>query len=90
MTEQDWNFAEGHYLSYILAAATGAGEPLFVVLNAAEEPIEFTFPRWSNVQGWVTVLDTASYPQAPEPSPQSVGSRLSSAAISVMAFAGLP
>jgi glycogen operon protein len=90
MTEQDWTFAEGRYLSYVLAPAHKGGEPLLVVFNAADQPIEFTLPQWPNVGRWVTVLDTSCYPQAPEPSGKSSSSKLSSPALAVLAFAGRP
>ena len=37
MTEQDWNFAEGRFLSYVLAPVEGFAGALFIVLNAAAE-----------------------------------------------------
>ena len=34
MTEDDWNFPEGRFLAYVLAALEDGGEPLFIVFNA--------------------------------------------------------
>ena len=44
MTEQDWNFPEGRFS--VLCARSGASKasPLYIVLNAAPQPIEFTLP----------------------------------------------
>ena len=90
MMEQDWNFAEGRYLSYVLAPVHEGGEPLFIVLNATDQPIEFKLPPWPNSGHWITVLDTSSYPQTPDPSARTSGSTLSSPTLSVLAFAGQP
>ena len=59
MKEEDWNFPEGRFLAYVLAAAGEDGEPLFVVFNAAADGIEVTLPAWLNVTRWSRVLDTA-------------------------------
>ena len=37
MTEEDWNFPEGRFLAYVLAATEPNGEPLFLVFNGAPE-----------------------------------------------------
>jgi glycogen operon protein len=58
MAEADWNFPAGRFLAYVLAAPDETGTPLFMVLNAAEEEIEFTFPEWPNVQSWTLVFET--------------------------------
>ena len=44
MTEQDWNFPEGRFLSYLLGSPEQGEPPLYIVLNAAPETIEFTLP----------------------------------------------
>ena len=44
MTEQDWNFPEGRFLSYVLGPIEPGAPSLYIVLNAAPEAIEFTFP----------------------------------------------
>ena len=90
MKEEDWNFTDGRYLSYVLAAMTDGGEPLFIALNASDQAIELTMPQWPRVGNWTAVLDTAAYPQAPDPSARPSGTKLSSQAQSVLAFAGLP
>ena len=37
MSEQDWNFPDGRFLSYVLAPAKAiSGAPLYIVLNGAE------------------------------------------------------
>jgi isoamylase len=41
-----------------LAASEETSSPLFIVLNAAHEEIEFTFPEWPNVQSWALALET--------------------------------
>src|SRR5260370_18831022 len=44
MTEQDWNFPEGRFLSYLVAPLEPADAALYIVLNAAMATIEFTLP----------------------------------------------
>jgi isoamylase len=90
MTSEDWNFAEGRYLSYILAPGSMGEEPLFLVLNASDQMIEFQLPLWPNTGRWITVFDTSAYPQVPDPSEKTIGSTHSSPALSVLAFAGNP
>jgi glycogen operon protein len=58
MAEADWNFAEGRFLSFVLAKPAQGGEPLYVVFNAAQQPVEFTLPEWPDVKSWNVVLDT--------------------------------
>ena len=60
-----------------------------VVLNASDQLIEFELPKWPDTGHWSAVLDTSSHPQAPDPSDKSIGSKLSSPAQSVLAFAGV-
>src|SRR5215510_2809572 len=60
MTEADWNFPEGRFLSYVLGAVQAGQSPLFVVLNAAVQEIEFTFPKLPEYSRWLAVLDTVN------------------------------
>ena len=50
MTEQDWNFPDGRFLSYVLGPLARARSPLYVVLNAAPDTIEFKLPMLPRVQ----------------------------------------
>jgi glycogen operon protein len=85
MTEADWNFAEGRFLAYILAA-TGDGQPLFVVLNAAQQPVELSLPEWPNTKGWSQVLDTGE--NGERHGDGAPGGKLCIKPFSVLAFAG--
>ncbi|ETR78713.1 glycogen debranching protein [Afipia sp. P52-10] len=60
MTEADWNFPEGRFLSYALGPLDPVGATLFIVLNAAPEPIDFTLPKFDNCPTWTLRLDTTS------------------------------
>src|SRR5262249_61037709 len=51
MTENDWKFPEARFLAYVLDGIRG-GMPLYIVLNAAPEPIPFKVPAWSGCPGW--------------------------------------
>jgi glycogen operon protein len=86
MQEPDWNFPEGRFLSYVLGASDPDQQPLFVVLNAAPETIEFTFPTLPELSRWTRLLDTTKETQ--EQTDFSAGSKLNAPANSVLAFAG--
>ncbi|MDQ8727702.1 glycogen debranching protein GlgX [Bradyrhizobium sp. LHD-71] len=58
MTETDWNFPEGRFLSYALGAV-GEAPALFVTLNAAPERIEFSLPKLPGYASWKLLLNTA-------------------------------
>ena len=60
--------------------------PLYIVLNAALETIEFTLPTLSPYSRWTVVLDTAQEPRLGEE--LASGSRLQARARSVLAFSG--
>ena len=86
MTEQDWNFPEGRFLSYALGPVHKGDAPLYIVLNAAPEAIEFTLPALPGCSRWTLVLETA-----PEPRPGAKftsGSKLHAPPRSVLAFSG--
>jgi glycogen operon protein len=59
MTEKDWNFPEGRFLAYLLAAIKARTPILYVALNASAEGIEFILPSLPSVARWKAVLDTA-------------------------------
>lgn len=59
MTEQDWNFPEGRFLSYLLAPVQHGEATLYIVLNAAMATIGFTLPDLSEYRRWTALLDTA-------------------------------
>jgi len=88
MTDEDWNFPEGRFLSYVLGTMTQDGAPLFVVLNAADHDIGFVLPKLPDIAGWQRVLDTTELKQdaaAFEP-----GAEVQAPARCVLAFAGAP
>ena len=86
MTEQDWNFPEGRFLSYVLGPMEENDPPLFVVLNAAPEAIQFTLPKLPEYKEWTCLLDTTKLQQE-SPSYHS-GTTEEAPARSVLAFAG--
>lgn len=88
MTEQDWNFPEGRFLSYALGPAEPDQPTLFIVLNAAAEAIEFTLPTFDGVARWNLELDTALSPPGGEVFPAAA--KLQAAARSVLVFASAP
>jgi glycogen operon protein len=86
MNEADWNFAEGRFLSYVLAAADDRGKPLYIVLNAAQQPVEFTLPEWLAVKHWANVIDTGENGDSAGNGPP--GTKLSARRLMVLVFAG--
>jgi glycogen operon protein len=87
MEEADWNFPDGRYLSYVLAAPREGREPLFIVLNGADQAVNITFPQWPGVAHWDCLVDTASDQLAGRHAP---GATWSAQARCVLAFAGQP
>ncbi len=63
MTDDDWKFPEGRFLSYILGAVDSIS-PLFIVLNAAPDAVTFTLPELENYTRWEQVLDTTADTQS--------------------------
>ena len=64
MTERDWNFPNGRFLSYVLGPDARGQPPLFLVLNAAPEAIAFTLPAVPECSHWTSALDTAAVAKA--------------------------
>ncbi len=85
MTGHDWNYPEGRFLSYVLGPVDKSGEPIFVVLNAAPEAIEFTLPKLPEYRNWTQVLNTTDAKSAGR---FAAGKTLQAAPRSVLAFAG--
>ncbi|HEU5019468.1 MAG TPA: glycogen debranching protein GlgX [Pseudolabrys sp.] len=88
MEEADWNFPDGHFLSYVLAAAEESREPLLIVLNGADEEVEIKFPQWPGVLRWLCLFNTANS-EVPSAS-NAPGSPWTAEPRSVLAFAGHP
>jgi glycogen operon protein len=86
MTEQDWNFPQGRFLSYVLGAMGQDGPPLYIVLNAAPEAIEFTLPAVTQCKHWIVLVETAPTPRLEKEF--ASGSTLQASPRSVLAFAG--
>jgi glycogen operon protein len=86
MTEHDWNFPNGRFLSYVLRPSGGEERPLYIVLNAAPEPIAFALPTVPECTHWVEALNTAAAPQKPHALP--AGARLAVSGNSVLVFSG--
>lgn len=86
MTDADWNFPEGRFLSYVLAPLQDDKPALYVVLNAAPAPIDFTLPRLDDYKDWALVLHTTEKnPVKPANAPAT---RIAAPPRSVIAFAG--
>ena len=60
MEEQDWNFPDGRFLSFVLAGQNGGEAPLYVVLNGADEEMEITLPEWPEIGRWMMLFDTGN------------------------------
>ncbi len=86
MTEQDWNFPNGRFLSYVLGPCRGEQRPLYIVLNAAPEPIGFALPSVPECTHWAEVLNTAVVSQNRRP--LRAGTRLTVPGGAVLVFTG--
>ena len=86
MTEEDWNFPEGRFLSYVLGPTEHGQQPIFIVLNAAPEAIEFTLPKMPEYKSWQQLLNTADVKQ--EVADFASGSETTAPPRSVLVFAG--
>jgi glycogen operon protein len=86
MTAADWEFPGAQFLSYLLGAPEGGGPPLYIVLNAASEPVAFKLPTPPRYSRWTRLLDTASKEQDRCEFPS--GTALRASARSVLVFAG--
>ncbi len=87
MSDDDWNFPGGRFLSYVLAGRDDAARPLFIVLNAAHEEIEFTFPEWPNAGSWSLVLETSEHPSGTDGHPTGTSR---APRLSVLVYEGRP
>jgi isoamylase len=85
MTEPDWNFPEGRFLSYALGPLEPGRPPLYVVLNAAPEAIDFILPSVRDGRRWKALLNTAAVADKQE---LAGGTRLQAPARSVLVFSG--
>ena len=93
MTEQDWNFPEGRFLSYLLAPIEQGQAALFIVINAAMQTIEFTFPDAGKHSRWTTLLDTGRTDDLRQKDLRqefAAGARLQALPRSTLAFSGTP
>ena len=86
MTEADWNFPEGRFLSYVLGPPTRGKAPLYIVLNAAPQGIDFMLPKVPDAQRWRALLNTAVV--APDTQERASGAKLQAPARSVLVFSG--
>ena len=66
MTETDWNFPEGRFLSYAIAPLQPNQSPLYIVMNSTAQVIEFTLPRFPEYGHWLAVWNSAAKVEAGE------------------------
>jgi glycogen operon protein len=86
MTEADWNFAEARFLAYMLGPLDERGAPLFIVLNAAANPVSFVLPSWPKCRAWTLLIDTSG--AAPEPREAMPESSAEAPSRTVLVFGG--
>jgi glycogen operon protein len=86
MTEHDWNFPEGRFLSYVLGPVQAGQAPIYIVLNGATETIEITVPTLPEYNRWTLLLNTA--PQAETGQEFPSGSKSHAGGRSVSVFSG--
>jgi glycogen operon protein len=88
MTQADWGFPDGHFLSYLLAPPEPEEPTLFIVLNAASIPVTFVLPKPREVAGWQAILDTAE----PEATARqlSPGAKMEAPDHAILVYASVP
>jgi glycogen operon protein len=89
MNEEDWSFAEGRFLSYVLAGDQQHA-PLFIVINAAENGVNLVMPSWNGIGNWSRLLDTSNDEPFRPSEDINPGSDLIAPPVSVLVFAGKP
>jgi glycogen operon protein len=87
MQEEDWNFPQGHFLAYLLGPQECGPPPLFIVLNAATDVIDFKLPVLAGNRHWDPLLDTTHPSGVPSRKHERV---MRAPPRSVLAFAGVP
>jgi isoamylase len=86
MTEADWNFPEGRFLSYVLARPRRGDGALYIVLNGATEAIEFVLPGLAEYPRWKLLLETAPKARLGEEFPASA--KMQAPPRSLLVFSG--
>jgi len=86
MTERDWNFPEGRFISYVLDPLEPGEPAIFIVLNAAQDTIEITLPSLPEFNQWTVVLETAG--EARTGKRLTSGEKFSAPPRSVLALSG--
>jgi glycogen operon protein len=86
MTQQDWAFPDGRFLSYVLSPADPAASPIFIVLNSAIEEIGFMLPKIPEYPIWRQLFDTTADTVQVAPLPS--GSPTIAPPCCVLAYAG--
>jgi isoamylase len=87
MTDVDWQFPKARYLSYVLGPPGEHGAPLFIVLNAAEQPIDFILPACPRCSRWMFFLATVAT-KKPAGAEYRVGAHCEAPPRSVLVFEG--
>jgi glycogen operon protein len=88
MTDRDWSFPEARYLSYVLGPPGESGGPIFIVLNAAEQAIDFVLPEWDGCSRWSCMLATVPLSKKATASDHRVGSHCEAPPRCVLVFEG--
>jgi glycogen operon protein len=88
MTERDWQFPDGRFLAYVLGPTESDKPALYIVLNAAPEPIRFVFPSLPTAARWRPVLDTTAEIGGTEAF--AAGTKREAPARAVLAFSSVP
>ncbi len=87
MTETDWKFPDGRFVSYVLGAVDSHA-PLYIVLNAASEAISFALPTLDGYTQWEQVLDTTNDDQSSRRFARTTV--MEAPPHAVLAYAGMP
>ena len=87
MRPEDWSFSEARFLAYVLAGVGERGVPLFTVMNAGGDAIEFVFPEFMDLESWSGILTTVPG-ENPEGQIFQVGAKHQAPGRSISVFEG--
>jgi glycogen operon protein len=87
MSDADWNYPEGRFLSYVLGSVAGA-PALYIALNAASQAIELNLPKLPGYSSWKLLLNTAE--DKPAINSFKSGAAAKAAPRSVIVLEGVP
>jgi isoamylase len=86
MTDEDWRYPNGRFLSYVLAPVEHGQPAVFVVINAGPEAVDLILPDVPDCDAWTRVHDTTTETLGRRA--LAAGTRFTAPGCSVLVFSG--